>query len=167
MKSIMISIWISFQFLTSSSVPHAEMHDIHVSTTEIEWTKDDIHLSIRIFKDDLLNALVKKYRLKDVPETIDETKRLIESYLIEKIILNQEGRQIAIHLEALEPGLDAFGCAFSIDHAQIDPSNLITIQNKILFELFDDQTNIVQISHGKKKKVLTFDRKNNLREVKF
>jgi hypothetical protein len=167
MKGIMISIWISFQLLTFSSVPHSEMHDIHLSTTEIEWTEDDIHLSIRIFKDDLLNALMKKYRLKDVPETVDETKRLIESYLIEKMIIHQEGRQIAIHLEALEPGLDAFGCEFNIDLTQIDPSNLITIQNKILFELFDDQTNIVQISHGKKKKVLTFDRKNDLKEVKF
>lgn len=167
MKYILLSIWIIVQLMTMSIVSHSDMHDIHISTAEIEWTEDEIHLSIHIFKDDLLNALMNKYRLKEIPESIEETQNLIESYLNDKMIISQGGRRAPIQLEAIEPGIDAFGCELSITHAQIDSSNLITIQNKILFELFDDQTNIVQITLGKKKKVLTFDRKNDLREVRF
>lgn len=144
-----------------------QMHDIHISNTEMEWKTDHIAISTRIFTDDLLNALIKRFDLQDVPQERAQSISLIRNYIGEKFILTQDGRQIPLQFEQLETGQDAIWCSFSVDTGLLEPGLAIAISNTILFELFDDQTNIMQVTKGKKKKVITFDRKQDHHEIQW
>ena len=167
MKTLGLLIIMIFSGVTNTSFFHSQLHDIHVCTTEMEWNEKGVEISVRIFSDDLLNALVKRFGLKEIPETQEKTHALIEAYITEEMIISQKNQQVALHLVDVESWQDAFLCVFNIAPADIDPLLIFKVQNEILFELFDDQTNIMQIFRMGEKKVVTFDRKNNLEEIRF
>jgi hypothetical protein len=167
MKSMVVLILFYFSGLSANTKIDERMHDIHLCTIEMEWKDQSVEVSIHIFKDDLLNALLKEFGLKDIPESKDKTYAFIEAYITEKMRISQSDNNIVFHLSDVELWQDAFLCKFIIAHVDIDPELIFSIQNEILFELFDDQTNIMQISANGKRKVLTFDRKKPMREIRL
>jgi hypothetical protein len=124
-------------------------HPLHVSVTEIEMDNKDQRLEImmRVFMDDLEVTLRQKYQMPDLDvlnpkgRTIDQ---MMEEYLKLhfKIALDNK-TQVLKYLGHEQEG-DAF--IFYIEVAKVKKWKTIQIQNDIIMEIYDDQSNIVHVT---------------------
>ena len=141
-------------------------HDIHVSICDIRDKSDKgkVELSVKIFYDDLLNAVGLKIG-EELPENYTSADELINEFILEniKVAINGEKKEMK-YIESFSYP-PAVWTTMEIDHQST--INDITIENTVLLNLFDDQTNMVNIKlAGEKKKAFALDRKKTLVNIK-
>ena len=149
-----LSIFLSLFILAPLSA-----HDIHVSVTEIyEDGNGGIELSFRIFFDDLL-AAVGLEPGQELPEDYSSSDELIQDYINKKFSIKING--VVQKLEYVESiaAMPAVWISFNNSALKTESIKTIEIQNDILNDLFDDQTNMVNIEIGSKRKNFALDRK--------
>lgn len=148
----------------------AAFHAIYVSVTEIEWNDDQGSVEIRtkVFTDDLESGI---YHLigESVTLTSDDglkdSGELIAQYLRDRVDININGEQVIPALIKAENQGDATWCYFILK--DINGIASITIQNQILTELFDTQSNVVTVDIGGEKKYLRFSKSSEPQEIRF
>jgi len=134
-------------------MPSISAHDIHVSVTEITISKDGkMDISIRIFFDDLLNACGLAPG-EELPSNYSSSDDLIKEYISKYFkIFNADER---IGLQYVESNLGQMAVWIELEALLPDFSNStsLSIENTILLDLFDDQTNMIHFksSSGPKK----------------
>jgi hypothetical protein len=152
------------------STPHP--HKIHVSVTYLEFNqaKQTVEIVVRVFTDDLENALSQRAKraVKIDPATADKDRRvgdLVMAYLRSNFELrNKTGRQVALSWNGIEGQMDMFWLYFKgrmpggLEGAQV--------RNKIFCELFDDQVNIVNAKHQGKQIGLMFESKDDFKAIR-
>ncbi|HLT80841.1 MAG TPA: DUF6702 family protein [Cyclobacteriaceae bacterium] len=126
-------------------------HPIHISVTEIEYdaTEKELEIMMRIFVDDLENALrlYHKQAGLDILDTDEAAaKKLIGAYVLDHFEVVLDNRKTRMEYLGQEVEGQAFVCYILAPGIQ----NWTTCQvtNRILFELFDDQSNIVHVTSG-------------------
>ncbi|HEY2580271.1 MAG TPA: DUF6702 family protein [Mucilaginibacter sp.] len=124
------------------------LHPIHVSTTNIEYNKQDNKLEVicTIFTDDFEAALEKQYHTKtDLTKTDMHTAMdaLVKSYIAAN--LNVKAGDISQKLNYLgfEINKEATDVYFESD--KIPVVKKVDVDVSLLYNLFDDQINIVHI----------------------
>lgn len=137
-------------------------HDIHVSICDIKDKSDKgkIELSVKIFYDDLLNAVGLQVG-EELPDDYTSADELIKTFILDniKVAINGEDKAMK-YIESISYP-PAIWTTLEIDHQST--INDITIENTVLLNLFDDQTNMVNIKlAGEKKKAFALDHKNTL-----
>lgn len=152
-------------FITVISVPvflavnKLEDHKFYVSLTQVEYVKEDQSLQIitRVFLDDLEDAL-KEFSGEAVrisSESDDTTHdRLIENYLRSKLKFEIEGKKP--QWSFVGKTIDNDMLVAYIEVTQLKKIKTIVITNEVLFEMFEEQQNIVrtQINNQKKSFIL-------------
>ena len=134
--------------LSAPSWKDARRHDLHVAYGNLGVEGDVAILQIRIFKDDLEEALRRfheraHFRLEVSPE-IDS---LFLAYLREHFVLEVGGA----HLEGVLVGsgddeLDREPVWwYQVQFSAPEPIEMARITNTLLFELFDDQRNVLRV----------------------
>ncbi len=141
-------------------------HDIHVSICDIKDKSDKgkVELSVKIFYDDLLNAVGLKVG-EELPENYTSADELIIEFISRniKVSINGEEKEMK-YIESISYP-PAVWTTMEIDHQST--INDITIENTILLNLFDDQTNMVNIKlAGEKKKAFALNHKKTLVNIK-
>lgn len=135
--------------LFSASTAELE-HDIHVSVTDIDISKSgDIDVTVKVFLDDLMNSLGLEPGA-ELPDDYSSSDELIKKFMEDNISLVLNGGEpIALALEDTTPSMPAVWINMSGKFTeQVDA---IKLENKILVELFEDQSNMVNIEvEGKK-----------------
>lgn len=148
--------WIILGFIYGGTIRHAEMHDLHLSRTEIQVdpASGDLQISMHIFVDDLDLALTKKFGKKFHTATEKESKDCdlyIERYLREVFKVQAGGG----HLNYQYLGKEAEGEELAVwVYLEIpNPGKIsqLTIEQKLLTELYSDQRNIIDIKSGKRR----------------
>ncbi len=163
----LLTIFISILFMGHGyHVSVEEVHDIHISVTEMKIENQNVEIAVKIFKDDLFVALLKHFDQKSIPEDLEQIKTLIDQYVKAKLIIKNGREEVPLSFEGIEPGFDAIWCYFKISESSVGGISL-TIENRLLFEIFDDQTNILHFESDSGKKAVTFERRTPSREVKF
>jgi len=123
------------------------MHDFHVCIMEIDHrpSENKLEISVKIFTDDLENTLeaLGAPRLNIGGGKIEHpsTDSLIGLYLQHRIGLEQGTKRLPLTLVGKEVELDATWCYLTSD-LNLDAKNL-KIENRVLFERFEDQLNIL------------------------
>lgn len=147
------------------------MHQVHVSITQIEFdqTRQSVEVVIRVFADDLENALSRHLKR---PVKIDaatdgrnkEAGEMAIAYLRSCFELrSKNGRQVKLNWAGMEGQADLFWLYIEgkmpggIDGAQL--------KNRIFFELFDDQVNIVNTIHRGKQIGLMYEVKDGMKVI--
>lgn len=133
--------------LTSFSNP--ALHPFHVSVTEINHNTDDktLEISCKIFTDDFEKALSKKFNKKvdlgkeDMHADMDS---LVKKYIASAVLIRPQGSVAAYHYIGYEIDKEATYCYFEITN--IPAVSKIDITNTILYDLFDDQMNIMHVT---------------------
>jgi hypothetical protein len=152
------------------STPHP--HKIHVSVTYLEFNhpKQTVEIVVRVFTDDLENALSQRAKraVKIDPATADKDRRvgdLVMAYLRSNFELkNKAGHPITLSWNGIEGQMDMFWLyvkgrmSGGLEGAQI--------RNKIFCELFDDQVNIVNAKHQGKQIGLMFESKDDFKAIR-
>lgn len=140
------------------------VHPIHISVTEIEYDEREKELEImtRIFTDDLELA-IRAQRNDPELELLNlpvETKLddLVKPYLLEQINIQLDGKTQTLKYLGHEQDGDAL--VFFIQIQPVKKWKSITVQNQVLVETYDDQSNIVHVTVREKTRSMRLMRNN-------
>lgn len=141
-----------------SLVSFKTMHKYYVSLTEIEYVKEErsVQIITRIFIDDFENVLRNRFyeglTLDTEKENI-ETNDYIEKYLKDKLKITINHKEFSFNFLGKEYEDDMILCYLEIQN--IDRISSIKVENKLLYEMFPDQKNMVRFKiHSVNKTIL-------------
>ncbi len=136
-------------------------HPFHVSVCDIEHNQETktLEISARLFIDDLETGLKAFYKLESVdtyePENPDELDSLIAGYLGKKLRISVDSKPVELEYLGSEVEGDARWCYIEV--RGIEKVNSFEIENLILLESFEDQSNIVHVKANNKVKSYRLD----------
>ena len=145
-------------------VASSDLHDYYVSVTRVEHVKEQQSIQIisQIFIDDFENLIRQRYD-ETITLNIDDESTMvdyyIERYLREKILIDVNGEATKFDFIGKEYKDDITFCYLEI--TDIPEVKTFTISNDVLFDLFEDQQNIVRTKiNGKNKSFILISGKN-------
>ena len=133
-------------------------HKFHTSFTEADYNaaEQSLQITLRTFPDDLETILAKRNGKRSVRlDRKEEVAPLLTAYLQETFQLkNAQGETLTLSWVGLDAGVDSAWLYFE---AKLPGTCAgATLRNEFLFDLYDDQINLVSIKQGDKKQSLTF-----------
>ena len=146
------------------------LHKYYVSVSEIEFVKEQksVQITSRIFIDDFETLLRQRYD-KDITLAIENEKSTvnfyIEKYLKEKFKIKINGQEIAFKFLGKEYEDDIMISYLEIEN--IHEISLIQVTNRVLFDVFSDQQNIVRFKINSKNKSFLLTKENDKGMLKF
>lgn len=139
----------------------AWFHPIHVSVTEIEMNdeKKRLEIMMRVFIDDLELTLRQHFRQPELDvldpkgQTLDQ---LMEAYLKLRFQVALDGKPQVVQYLGSERDHEAF--IFYIEVEKVRKWRSIQVQNSIITEIYDDQSNLVHVTLAEKTRSLRLTR---------
>lgn len=147
------------------------LHPIHVSVTEIEYDPKDqaLEIMMRVFIDDLEITLRNNLRRPELdilnPGSGTTTDDLVSAYLKDHFSLSLDGKRQPPRYLGHEREGEAL--ILYIEVGTVKPWTTIAIQNNIMMDTYDDQSNIVHVYVGEKVKSLRLTRKTPSDKLTF
>ncbi|MAN59112.1 MAG: hypothetical protein CMC08_04670 [Flavobacteriaceae bacterium] len=145
-------------------------HKFYVSTTNVEYVpqKESIQIITKIFIDDIEDVLQERYAPSISLATKKETKQhaaFLEKYLNEKLTVTVNGKEAELHYLGREYEIDVVKAYIEI--TGVKELKSIAIENKLLFELFPDQQNIIHFKSGEYRRSLVLEANNPKEMLNF
>lgn len=154
-------MWIILTMLILSFSPVSE-HDIHVSICEIDVLEDRLELTLKTFLDDLQLA-VGLTPGAELPEDYTSADELIASYIHQSIKIGYDNALLPLEIKDIAASPDAVWITITTSRPMKDRK--LSLTTTFLTEIYNDQTNLVNIKHGKKKDSFILNGKK--RQVQF
>ncbi len=152
-KLFFYSVFFFFYFSSNFSYSHA----VYVSVCNIYQKNERSFFSMRAFKDDIFDALGFVGYSSDLTE---KQKTAIINYIKTNFIVSVDGRKKNLLLDRFifEGGdyTETANVVFTIEET-LEEKNL-SIKNTVLFDVLEEQTNIVGVKVNNTKKTLTFNK---------
>ncbi len=143
--------------LTSLLCFGSPAHDFHISRSEINYDvqSGDIQIAIHVFIDDFETALaasgVKKLNLCTKKESLDADLAM-ERYINKKLVFSIGGKIHSAKFIGKETSEDLMAVWCYLENSGMKNTHQMSIENKVLLEVFNDQKNIMDFTVNKKKK---------------
>ena len=155
--SLSLAFVVAFGLASSRAVPSAAAHKFHTSFTEAEYNAKEgsLQITLRTFPDDLELILGKRSGKSVRLDRKQDAEPLLVAYLQETFQLkNSKGEIVKLSWVGMDAGVDSAWLYFE---ARL-PDGLAGAQlrNQFLFDLYDDQVNLVNVKQDKQKRALTF-----------
>ena len=152
-KYFFCSVFFFFYFSSNFSYSHA----VYVSVCNIYQKNERSFFSMRAFKDDIFDALGFVGYSSDLTE---KQKTDIINYIKTNFIVSVDGRKKNLLLDRFvfegSDYTETANVVFTIEET-LEEKNL-SIKNTVLFDVLEEQTNIVGIKINNTKKTLTFNK---------
>ncbi len=152
--AIVLSLLISFAF--------APAHKFYVSITKVEYVKEKAAVQIisKIFIEDLEDVFKERYDKNialDETSTNTEVDSYLSKYLSQKIKISINGEPQELRFIGKEYDVETLVCYIEI--LNVPEIETIEVTNKVLFELFSEQQNIIHFKtpEGRRSKILEKD----------
>ena len=145
----MITGWLTAVLLAgvvvTTAPASAGTHDFHVSYTRMAIEPMVISAQIRLFSDDVTRALIE--RSKQPSMTLDSPSgdAAFKAYLTESFQVTANGRRLLPVVVSGSQEKDMH--SYIVTWTSATPITSLSMHNAALFELFDDQQNIVKVKH--------------------
>ena len=145
-------------------------HKYYVSVTQIEYVKDQNSIQIisRIFIDDFERLLRERYD-ESITLAIDDEKVIVETYtekyLKEKLRISIDGRSQTLNYIGKEYEDDILFVYLEI--TDVEDINAIEISNQVLFDVFEEQQNVVRTKIKGKNKSFILIKENDKGVLNF
>lgn len=141
-------------------------HKFYVSVTQVEYSEQDRSFQIisRIFIDDLEKILEERYGINPELATkneIENSNDVIREYLSYHFKLSINGETKPFVYLGREYETDVIKCYLEIENVDIKTVKHITVENKILFDGFEEQQNIVHFKIQKKRRSFILVKEND------
>ena len=147
-------------------------HKFYVSVTNVDYSEKDKALQItsRIFIDDFEYILKERYDFtaklatkKEHPKANDYIDRYLKSFLEIKI----NGKPVPLNFLGKEYDVDIMKCYIEVENIDAQKIQSIEVSNKVLFDAFDDQQNVVHIRLKDDRKSFIFIKGNHKGMLNF
>ena len=145
------------------TVVGAAIHKFYASTTKIEYVPQEqsVQIITEIFTDDIQQALTER-NLKEVH--LDSKKQTPADVLL---LRNYVFKKLVVYLNDVKQEYDYIGLQYYVDRVKLflEITNVssferIEIENKILFDAFENQQNIIHIKTPWARRSLVLDTEN-------
>ncbi len=148
----------------------APLHKFYVSITKIEYVKEKKSLQIitKIFIDDIEDALQQRYNPSISLDTKKETEAAnedLKKYILQKINIKVNGKPVSLNYIGKEYDTDMVVAYLEV--TDVKELNTITIENKILLDVFSEQQNIIHLKTPTSRKSLILDKDEPKGELNF
>ncbi|MBL4663898.1 MAG: hypothetical protein JKY22_10200 [Flavobacteriaceae bacterium] len=139
------------------------VHKFYVSITKIEYSQEEASLQIisKLSIDDIEDVLQARYNPSLVMNSKKETEatgKFLKEYVLQKFIIEVNGEVVALNYLGFEYDIDVV--KIFIEVKGVSELNSISVENKMLMELFEEQQNIIRVKRFKKRKSLVLDADN-------
>jgi hypothetical protein len=133
----------------------AGRHPLHLSATELNYNlkTSTVEISCRIFTDDFEDLLAKNYRVKtdlSAAARHKEMEVLVSKYMASHLRLSANGKVLPLSYLGFENDKEAV--IVYLESARITGLRKIEITSTVLYDLFDDQTNIFHLNYNGRRK---------------
>jgi hypothetical protein len=135
-------------FPTSIEMPEVPFHDLHATYGNLGVDGSLAVLQLRVFKDDLEEAMIRFHKLDALElEVSPDVDALFQRYLEERFVLEVNGHRLEGRI--IGSGDDELDREpvwwYQIRYDAPDPIRSARITNTVLFEVFDDQRNVLRV----------------------
>jgi len=120
-------------------------HPLHLSSTELNYNakENTMEISCRIFTDDFETVLSKEFKVKtdlSSPAKHQQMDNLVKKYMAAHLQLSANGKPLDLNYLGFENDKEAV--EVYLESAQVKNLRKLETTSTILYDLFDDQTNI-------------------------
>jgi hypothetical protein len=145
-------------------------HKTYVSVTNVEHSKTDkaLQITTRIFIDDFQRALEERYDLKEeltAEKATQEVEQMMKKYVTKKLKIWINGEQKTFNFIGKKYEDDVTICYLEI--GGVESIESLEIENAILFEIEEDQQNLVHVKINYQRKSLLLIKENDKGLLKF
>ena len=150
-----MGVWVYKWLLTAlavqpffQNVETTAVHPMHLGVVEIEYNNDEQSLEIicKLFTDDFENIL-EKTADTDIdlinPRDREAVQKWVNIYVKKHLLINVNGKPANLECIGFERDHEATYSYFQATN--ISQATAFSIQNSLMYDLFDDQSNIVHI----------------------
>lgn len=142
-------------------------HDIHVSVSDIELKDNRIEITIKTYLDDLQLAM-GLIPGEPLPSNYSSADVLITEYIKQHINCTLDGKTLHWGSIVIDASYEAVWISIMIDDLDQHQSlGHLTWESTFLTDLYDDQTNIVNIINRGKREVHALNRKKTSLSHRF
>ncbi len=150
-------------FLHLFSHPSEVLHDFHMSKTEVHYndSRHTLEVSLHVFIDDLEQAIIESGVDTLHLSTSLEHRRADEyigAYLNQHFALVVNGLPVKLNFIGKEESPDLLALWCYLEGVDIEHPREVSIQNKVLTEIFDDQQNMVVFTAAGLRKFVLLDK---------
>jgi hypothetical protein len=162
MRKYPFHTWILLLALAVPDVTSARAyHAFHTSLAQVSYNSKTqlFEVSLRVFTDDFEEVLSKEANRKVSLDESTQHDQLIEAYIKKQFgLLDQHGRKRAMTFVGKEFEADATWIYLEIPFQEKGVE--LRLQNALLTDLFDDQTNVVNLTYFSSRKTYLFKSDN-------
>ena len=131
------------------------VHSLHVSTTEMTFNRKEksVEVSCRIFTDDFERILAQKYAAKtdlSKPEMHAAMDALVKKYMEAHLQYTINGKNVKASYVGFE--LDHEATNVYLEIKDVSSLQTLSLNNTLLYDLFDDQMNILHVENNGQRK---------------
>ena len=124
-------------------------HPLHLSSAELNCNAKTgtVEISCRIFTDDFEDLLGKKYKVKPDLSAAAKHKEmdlLVHQYMDSHLLLSANGQALQLNYLGFEN--DSEAVIVYLESAKVKQLKKLQITSTVLYDQFDDQTNIFHIT---------------------
>ena len=139
-------------------------HKYYVSVTQIDYVKEKqtIQITSRIFIDDFERLLQERYDEAIILNTGKDEKQIdlyIERYMKSKLLINVNNQPVKFTFLGKEYEDDIIHCYMEIEN--VGEIKSFEVENKVLFDMFEEQKNIVRTFINSKHKTFVLIPEND------
>ncbi len=128
-----------------TSAPARATHEFHVSYTRMAVEPTVISAQIRVFADDVTRALVERTKAQSITLNSPQGEAAFQAYLAAGFPVKANGRLLSPVVASSVQDREMW--SYVVTWTSPTPITTVSMHNAALFELFDDQQNIVKVKH--------------------
>jgi len=166
-KAFCILSLVSLSFLVTALPPIASAHRYHTSVTRLEYNAEEriVEITMQTFADDVEVALSKRNGTAGSVQLDSSPKSnaLLLAYLRDVVLIKKGDAKLELQWIGME--LKGHSVWFYLQAKAPEGLSRSSFSNRLLFEVFADQVNIVNVVSEGKKTGLVFKRGDIAKEL--
>jgi len=140
-----MQLFIAIILVFCSTFGSVNEHDIHVSVTDIDIsTNGEVEIVVKVFLDDLMLSMGLEMGA-ELPDNYTNSDDLINTFLENSLEIKINGEIIAYQLDDTTPSSPAVWITL-VGQTSEDIKS-IEVNNEILIDQFDDQSNMINVRY--------------------
>jgi hypothetical protein len=148
----------------------AEVHPFHVSVTEVNHNaaQKTLEISCKLFTDDFENILGKINKTKvDLinPASLPAMDTIVKKYITSHLSIAANGKPVTFSYLGYEHDKEAVYCYIEVTN--VPAVNNLRLKNTLMYNLFDDQINIMHVIVGGNRKSTKLNYPDNETVISF